>query len=388
MERVGNYWHMLPEYAQARKSVWEAVNPHTGMRRIDEAFPPEIRESVRNNDMFIRFINGSTWQLVGSDSYDSLVGSPPIGVTGSEWALANPAAWAYLRPILRENGGWAVFISTPRGNNHFHRMFQGAKDDDDWFVEQLGYKQTGVLTQEQADAERREYIREYGEDEGAALFAQEWECSFDVAIAGSYYGKIIRVMESEGRISGVPYDQASPVHTAWDLGVSDSTVIYYWQMIGKEIRIINRLEGSGQALGYYINEIKSQPYIYGDHFLPHDAKARELQTGKSRVEMLENHGIYPTVLPASSVADGINAVRQMLGMTWIDSTKCAKGLDALRQYRREWDDKRKMYKDRPRHDWSSHDADAIRMLAMAVGQIAPPAASSRTQDRSLNGWMG
>jgi phage terminase large subunit len=200
MQRVGNYWHMLPEYAQARKSVWEAVNPHTGKRRIDEAFPDAICETKRGTDMFIRFKNGSTWQLVGSDRFDSLVGSPPIGVTASEWALADPSAWAYLRPILRENGGWAVFISTPRGKNHFHRMFEGAKDDDGWFTQKLSAYDTGAISKEALDKERIEYQREYGVEDGDALFAQEYQCDWDAAIVGSYYGRMMRNAEEEKRI--------------------------------------------------------------------------------------------------------------------------------------------------------------------------------------------
>lgn len=388
MQRTGNYWHMLPEYGQARKSVWDAVNPHSGMRRINDALPDVIRDSTRNNDMFIRLKGGSTWQLVGSDSYNSLVGSPPIGVTASEWALADPSAWAYMRPILQENGGWAAFITTPRGNNHVKRMYDGAINDPSWFVQKLTWRDTGVLTQAQADQELREYQREYGEEDGAALFAQEWECSFDVALAGAYYGRIISDMQAKGQIAGVPYDPATPVHTAWDLGISDSTVIYYWQIVGREIHIIDRTEGSGHPLTWYISEVKSKPYIYGEHFLPHDARARELQTGKSRVEALEAHGIYPEVLPASSVADGIHAVRQMLPRCWIDQAKCHKGVDALQQYRREWDDKGKQYKDKPLHDWTSHDADAIRMLAMAVDMIAPATTNNTTNHHGVSaGWM-
>jgi len=241
LQRVGNYWHMLPEYAQARKSVWDAVNPKTGQRRIDEAFPKAIRKRTRNTDMFIEFVNGSTWQLVGSDSYNSLVGSPPIGVTASEWALSNPSAWAYLRPILRENGGWALFITTPRGNNHVRRMLDGAKNDENWFTQILPVQHTNLLSFDEIEQEKREYIREYGQDDGLSLFAQEWECSFDVAIAGAYYARIIKQLEQDKQITSVPYDPATPVHTAWDLGIADNTVIYFWQIVGREIHIIDRI---------------------------------------------------------------------------------------------------------------------------------------------------
>lgn len=370
MQRVGNYWHMLPEYAQARKSVWDAVNPHTGCKRIDEAFPLAIRRRTRSQDMFIEFVNGATWQLVGSDTYNSLVGSPPVGVTASEWALADPAAWAYLRPILRENGGWAVFITTPRGRNHVHRMFEGAKDDSDWFVQRLSARDTGTLTPEELEKERKEYVREYGADDGDNLFAQEYLCDFDAAIIGAYYSKLIRAAEADTRLTRVPYEPLALVHTAWDLGLSDSTVVWFFQIVGKEIRIIDYLENSGQPLDWYVGELHKKPYRYGDDYLPHDARARELQTGRSRQETLEALGRRVQIVPNMTVADGINAVRTVLPRCWFDKEKCERGLDALSQYRREWDNERKVYHDRPFHDWTSHGSDAFRYLALSVNNVS------------------
>ena len=215
IQRAGNYWHMLPQYEQARKSVWQAVNPHTGKRRIDEAFPAAIRKRTREDQMMIEFVNGSTWQLVGSDNYNSLVGSPPVGVTASEWALADPSAWGYLSPILRENGGWAVFISTPRGRNHLCKMFEGFRDDAEWFVERKGIYETKALTPEQIDASLREYVSTYGEDHGRSMFAQEYECSFDAAIVGAYYARELERADRDGRIVDVPIDPAMPVNTVW-----------------------------------------------------------------------------------------------------------------------------------------------------------------------------
>ena len=375
MQRVGNYWHMLPQYAQARKSVWEAVNPRTGKRRIDEAFPDAICETKRSQDMFIRFKNGSTWQLVGSDSYDALVGSPPIGVTASEWALADPAAWAYLRPILRENGGWAVFITTVRGKNHVYRMYEGAKDDPEWFCQVLPATKTGTMTQEALDKERMEYQREYGHEDGDALFAQEYLCDWNAAIVGSYYGRLMREAEAAGRITSVPYDPMALVHTAWDLGLSDQTAIWFFQMVGQEIHIIDYLANSGQPLAWYASEVAKRDYAYGDHLLPHDAEARELQTNRSRVDTLRALlGRSVRSLAGSGaqkvlVADGINAVRTILPRCWFDEKRCSAGVDALKAYRREWDEKRKTFHDRPEHDWSSHGSDAFRYLAVGLDTI-------------------
>ena len=374
MQRIGNYWHMLPEYAQARKSVWEAVNPHTGKRRIDEAFPDAICETKRSQDMFIRFKNGSTWQLVGSDTYNSLVGSPPIGVTASEWALADPAAWAYLRPILRENGGWAVFITTVRGKNHVWRMYDGAKDDPDWFVQRLTASDTSVMTAESLLKERLEYQREYGAEDGDALFSQEYMCDWEAAIVGSYYGKMIRDAEREGRICSVPYDPQALVHTAWDLGLSDLTTIWFFQVCGQEIHIIDYLENSGQPLAWYAGELKKKTYAYGEHVLPHDAEVKELQSNRSRTETLRGLDLNVRVLRASGaerilVADGINAVRTILPRCWFDATKCAKGIDALKAYRREYDEARKCFHDRPVHDWASHGSDGFRYLALGIDDV-------------------
>jgi hypothetical protein len=371
MQRVGNYWHMLPMYAQARKSVWEAVNPHTGRRRIDEAFPDAICDTKRGQDMFIRFKNGSTWQLVGSDSFNSLVGSPPIGVTASEWALANPAAWAYLRPILRENGGWAVFITTPRGKNHVHRMFEAHKDDEEWFCQRLSAVETGTLSASDLEKERLEYQAEYGHEDGDALFAQEYLCDWEAAIVGSYYGRMMRDADREGRVRSVPYDPMALVHTAWDLGLSDSTAIWFFQVVGQEIHIIDFLENSGQPLAWYAGELKKKPYAYGEHILPHDAEAKELQTNRSRTDTLRALDLNVRVLKASGaekilVADGINAVRTILPRCWFDAEKCSKGIDALKAYRREYDEDRKAFHDRPVHDWASHPADAFRYLALGI----------------------
>lgn len=392
MQRVGTYWHMLPEYAQARKSVWDAVNPHTGKRRIDEAFPDAICSTKRANDMFIRFKNGSTWQLVGSDSYNSLVGSPPLGVTASEWALADPTAWAYLRPILRENGGWAVFITTPRGKNHVHRQFIGAEADEHWFTQRLTVHETGVMTAAELEQERLEYQREYGVEDGDALFAQEYMCDWEAAIVGSYFGKLMREAEAGGRICSVPYEPQALVHTAWDLGLSDHTAIWCFQVVGREIHIIDFIQNSGQPLAWYAGELQKRPYAYGQHILPHDAQVRELQTNRSRTQTLQELlGPQVRALPGSGaervlVSDGINAVRTILPRCWFDAKRCAPGIDALKAYRREWDEKRKVFHDRPVHDWASHPADAFRYLALGIDGVPRISrATGATKFRALRG---
>jgi phage terminase large subunit len=358
---------MLPEYAQARKAIWLAVNPHTGLRRIDEAFPREIRETTDEQSMFIRFKNGSTWQVVGSDSFNSLVGSPPIGLVFSEWAIGNPAAWAYLRPILLENGGWALFIYTSRGKNHGYTTWKLSQSEPGWFGIRQNALETGVFSKEQLASELREYIADYGEEDGEALFEQEYHCSFESAVIGSYYGRKIAELDKAGRITNVPYDPTLPVYTGWDLGIDDSTAIWFAQIAGREVRIIDYYEARGRALTDIARDVIAKRYVYADHYLPHDVETREMTSAKTRKQTLEDLGLKPiragSKLP---VQDGINAARNMLAKCIFDATKCEKGLNALRQYRSEWDEKHRTPRKQPLHDWSSHGADAFRELAVQL----------------------
>lgn len=371
MQRAGNYWHMLPQFNQGRRAIWEAVNPRSGRKRIDEAFPHEIRASTNTTTMTITFKNGSTWSVVGSDNFNALVGAPPVGIVFSEWALADPNAWAYLRPILAENGGWALFITTPRGRNHAATMFERAKSDPDWFAERIRADETSVFTPETLARERRELVAEFGADVGESMFDQEYLVSFDAAVIGSYYGKAMLQAEKEGRIARVPWEPTVPVNTAWDLGLSDQTCIWFYQIVGRERRFIDFVHGTGADLGHYVKLLKERPYVYGRHALPHDVEAGELGTGRKRVDVLNSLGLLRRdidVVPSypGAVADGIQAVRSELPKCWFDEGKCAYGIDALRQYKREWDADRKVFREKPLHDWTSDPADAFRMFAMSV----------------------
>lgn len=372
--RVGDYWHMLPEQSQARKAIWDAVSPHTGERRIDQAFPPIMRERMRDQDMMIRFKNGSTWRLVGSDNYNSLVGSTPAGIVYSEWALADPKAEAFLRPMLAESRGWAIYITTPRGSNHARTTYDIARKDHKWFAQLLPATETGVFTPEQLADELREYQKIYGVDDGRALFDQEYHCSFEGAFVGSYYGAYLTRATREGRLGKIPIDRTLPVHTAWDLGISDSTAIWFIQRAGREFRLIDYHEGSGVGLDEYARILEDKRnehrWTYGKHYFPHDVSHRELgNQGKSRIDTLKALGIKPEVVAQSNVNDGINAVRQLLDQCWIDEDRCAKGLNALRSYRREFSDKLKTYRDAPLHDAASHGADALRTFACGHREI-------------------
>ena len=271
MTKVGQYWHMLPMANQARKAIWDAINPKTGRRRIDDAFPPEIREVTREQDMFIRFKNGSTWQVVGSDNYNALVGSPPLGVVFSEYALADPSAWSFLRPILAENGGWALFISTPRGRNHFAKLVEYAKQDPHWFGQVLTVEDTGAIPADVIEREQKEIAAERGEQEAQAIIAQEYRCDFNAAVPGAYYGALMTRAEKEGRIAPFPHLPGLPVGTAWDLGHGDTTVVWCYQQLNTgRVRLVNVLEGHGVGVDWYIQKLSQFPYIYADHIWPHD----------------------------------------------------------------------------------------------------------------------
>lgn len=391
MRRVGNYWHMLPQFNQCRKAVWEAVNPRTGRRRIDDVFPDELRVATRNTDMYIEIDNGSSWQLVGSDNYNALVGSPPVGIVFSEYALSDPTCWAYLSPILEENGGWAAFISTSRGNNHLKKIFDFARVTPGWFAELLTAEETPVFTRQRLIEIKQELIGAFGQELGEAMFEQEYLCSFQGAVIGSYYGKQMAAARKEGRITRVPHETGLEVYTFWDLGVDDSMTIWFMQFIGRETRVIDYYENSGMGLAHYAKILKEKPYTYGDHYMPHDAKVREMSAGehaKKRSEVAEDLGIRPIITVVrprntDAVLTGIEAARNALGSCWFDEVKCQLGISALEGYKSEYDEEKKVMKNTPFHDWTSHGADAFRTFAMGYRHRRKKKDGNR---EVLSGW--
>ena len=376
-ERVGTYWHMLPEAAQARKAIWNSVNPRTGKRRIDDAFPHELRENVNEGEMFIRFKNGSTWQVVGSDNYNSLVGAAPVGVIWSEYALADPESYGYLSPILAENGGWGLFISTSRGNNHLWRQHDLFKEKmltnpQEYYAEVVTAKMSTVFTAVQLEQERQALIALYGEEHGEAKYQQEYMCGRDGAVFGNYYSKQMMKARADKRICSVPISPGHEVYTFWDLGVDDSTTIWFMQFVGKEIRVIDYEEGTGMGMGHYAKVLKGKDYHYGDHYMPHDADYREMGDGEFAVtpkEMAESLGIKPVIVvprarDTATVISHIGMVRNALDMMWFDEQRCFKGISALESYRADYDEKKKKLDNKPLHDWCSHAADGMRTFAV------------------------
>ncbi len=376
-ERVGTYWHMLPTLAQGRLTVWDGID-QDGRRIIDQVWPEALRTRIRNDEMKIELLNGSIWQVVGSDNYDRLVGANPVGVVFSEWSLTDPRAWDFIRPILRQNGGWAIFIFTPRGMNHGHELLEIARQNEDWFHEILTVQDTGLVSPTEIEMERRSGMT-------PEMIAQEYFCSFSAPNTGSYYGKALEIASQEGRVTRVPYDPTLGVRTWWDLGVSDPTAIWFTQTVGQEHHVIDYYEGNGESLAHYAKVLQDRGYVYIAHHLPHDVQVRELGTGKSRLEVLNALGIKAQIIPALPVEDGIESARGILPLCWFDAQKCEYGLKALRSYSRKWDEGKKTFASHPNHDWSSHAADAFRYFA--VGTKPPRRSIANPAPRRRASWM-
>lgn len=378
-QRIGNYWHMLPEASQSRKAIWEAINPNTGLLRIDEAYPKELRKGeAKNTEMKIDFRIGSSVQMVGSDNFNSLVGSMPIGILASEWALANPMALAYLGPMLEKNKGWILFISTPRGRNHFKKLLEFAQKESGWYSETITAYDSEVYTLEDLKKIKRQYCNQFqSEEEGEALFNQEYLCSFEGAIAGSYYGKVMKNAREEKRICKVPYQTGIEVNTYWDLGVDDSMAIWFIQHIGKSHHVIDYYSNSGFGLEHYAKILKEKKYNYGNHYMPHDANVREMSNGelaKSRKDVAEDCGITPIVVVSRAknmdtiMQVHIPAVRNIIALCWFDEEKCFDGINALESYHAKYDPTNKVLSNRPEHDINSHGADAFRTFAVGYAE--------------------
>lgn len=364
-ERPATYWHCLPLQSQARKAIWTAVNPRTGMRRIDEAFPPEVRKRTNDNDMFIEFINGGTWQVIGSDRYDSLVGSGVAGVTFSEWALANPSAWAYIRPMLEENGGWATFITTPRGNNHAAKMAELAARSNRWYFEVSNVDKTGVFTASQLAETLEEYQSLYGLEMGLAVYRQEYDCSFSGAVVGSYLGGEIARAEREGRIRRVGIDRRFPVHSVMDLGKASNNPIWFFQVINDRIRIVDFYTPQSEDLADWVEWMDERDY-HGIDFVPHDIMVTEWGSSRTRAELLRDAGRRPRRIPRVSVADGLQAARTTINEALFDRNKrVMRGIEGLKNFRRSWDDEKKTFSETPVKDWAEHIGSAFRYLGLA-----------------------
>lgn len=355
-KRVGVYWHIFPTYSQGRKAMWEAITKD-GLRYLD-CFPKQLIKSMDKQQTKIELTNGSIWRVVGADDIDSLVGAGPVGAVFSEYSLQRPTLWDYIQPMLLENNGWAMFNGTPRGENHFFDLVEMAKANPNWYVDIKTVDDTNVVSKEQIDELRKE-----GKPE--EIIQQEYYCSFEGSIHGAYYSDQMKLAKQQGRICSVPYDGSVLVDTIWDLGINDAMSIWFRQTVGREVHYIDYYENTGQGLPHYAAMLREKGYYYGDHYAPHDINARELISGKTRLDSARELGINFKVVETLNVIDGINAVRGHLPRAWFDEVKCKQGINCLKQYRKEWDEKNQRFKDHPLHDWSSNGADAMRYSAVS-----------------------
>ena len=365
-ERVGTYYYYFPTATMGRKILWDGIDK-TGTRFLDH-IPNEIRDNTNNQEMKIKLVNGSVFQIIGTDRLD-VVGTNPVGCTFSEYSLQNPKGWEYVRPILAENNGWAVFNFTPRGYNHGKIIYDIANNTADWFSSLLTVDDTGAISREAIEEERRSGMSE-------EMIQQEFYCSFDMGVEGSYYAKYIARAREEKRIILFNHDRANLVHTAWDIGVGDSTAIWFYQVSGVQIHIVDYFEAHGEGLPYYVALLRKKEqqygYQYGDHYAPHDIRNREFGSGDSRLETAKKLGINFRIVPGQSVEGGIERVRQVLDKSYFSQDKCRDGILCLENYRKDYDEKNRAYKQRPLHDWTSHGADAFRYLALSLKQAQRP----------------
>lgn len=378
-KRPGVYWYLLPQAAQARKAIWDAVDPHTGMKRIDWAFPEPLRKRTRNNEMFIEFKNDAVWQVVGSDNFNSLVGSPPVGVVLSEYSLSNPEAWSYLRSILKENGGWAIFNFTPRGRNHAVSMWEGSKDDPAWFVQRLTAKETGVFSEADLAEELREMQRDMGADDGLARFNQEYFCDFDAPVVGAFFAREMAAAEEEGRIGDFPYDKSQPVYTASDIGRTDDLATIFYQKHHMRIHIIDYSSEVGKDVPWFAKMLQDKGYTYGGqqgtapHALPWDAVPETFASPLSVIQQLQKFSIRTKIVPNLDKQDQIQALRAILPRCYFHKPKVQGLIDCFRNYQREYDEERKVFKKVPLHNWASHGADSGMYMALAYKEENPTA---------------
>lgn len=342
--------YIAPTYTQAKRIAFDYLKEYTR----------PLQASVNVAELRVDFFDKRI-SLYGADNYDSLRGIYLDGVVIDEIGDVQPALWnEVIRPALADRKGWALFIGTPKGANFFKDLRdQAERKEDGWNLLEFKASDTKIIDQEELDAA----FKAMGEDK----FLQEFECSFAAPVEGAYYGSMVNDLYSQNRVIDIPYDGIAKTYTAWDLGVGDSTAIWVVQVVGQEVRLIDFLENHGVGLDYYVNWIRDNGYTQAEHLLPHDVQVRELGTGKSRKEMLEEAGLQVTVVAKLAVDDGIQAVRRMLPRCWFD-IKTKQGLDALRSYRREYDEKRDVFFDKPVHDWCSHAADAFRYLAVGLDE--------------------
>lgn len=374
MQRVGLYYYVAPFYNQIRQIIWEGFD-YSGRRFLDY-IPPELIANKTKLDMRIDLVNGSQIKLQGSDEVDRIVGTNPFGIVMTEFSLHKPAAWDYLRPVLAENGGWALFNGTPRGENHMFDLYKEYLNIPEYYVQFLTRDDTGIPTLEAIENERRSGMSE-------ELIQQEFYCSFTSGVVGSYYGEIVAELRKEGKVGHYPYDPRFPVHTCWDLGVQKAgNAIWFFQLPGDYIRWIDYYENPEPKTGLptYAKELQERPYVYGTHVGPHDLEVTEWGAELTRREQARNYGIDFVIVPRGPVEEGIEVTKAVLARSVFDANmNIMKGLQRLSQYKMKRNEKDKAYTT-PVKDDSAHGADSFRMGSIGiVGEFVDNAFSGRVK---------
>jgi len=345
------YYYLAPTYSMAKRTAWDYVKEYTGVLPDVTYHETELRADLPN---------GARIQLLGCERPDSLRGLYIDGVVLDEVAQMPPRLWTeIIRPALSDRNGFMIAIGTPQGHNSFHKLYDHALHQKDWYADIFKASETDIISELELNEAKALMPDE--------IYDSEFECSFDSAAIGSIYSKGLIKAEEENRITKIPYELGIKVNTYWDLGMADKTAIWFVQQKGSAFHIIDYFEDSGESLEYYTTVLDEKKYIYDTHYLPHDANVRELGTGVSRVETAQSLGMRTSIVPKLSVEDGINAVRMVLSRCWFDHEKCKHGLDALRQYRWASNDRGEL-KNKTVHDWTSHSADAFRYFAVGNNQ--------------------
>lgn len=361
-KKNARYAYIAPYYGQAKIIAWDYL------KRGTEGFSTKVMES----ELSITLVNGSSIRLFGGDNIDALRGIYLDGAVLDEFADMNPSIWgSVIRPLLTDRKGWATFIGTPKGHNAFYDIREHARKDEDWFYLELKASETGLIAADELEDARRTMTDDQ--------YAQEFECDFEAAIQGAYYGAEMKAMEVDGRITDVEYEPEFLVSTYWDIGRNDSTVIWFAQEIAGEVRVIDLYAAHGEDVEHYADLIKLKPYTYDCHWLPHDAKAKTLATKRSVVEQLVyDHELKCRVVPRLDLLDGIQATRKMLKRTVMDKTRCYTGIEALKVYQQQYDEDKKVYRDRPLHNWASDYADGFRQMALVINpSLSAPESDAR-----------
>lgn len=346
-KRAPRYAYIAPFFRQAKTIAWDYLKFYTSVI-------PGVR--VNESELRVDLPNGARVQLYGADNPDSLRGIYLDGCVLDEYAQIRPSLLSeVIRPALSDRLGWLDVTGTPKGRNHFWDLLQSVESNQEWTVNIFKASETGIIPDSELRAARELMTKDQ--------YEQEYECSFTASVEGAYFSN--EMAEAKPRILRIPIEPSVPVNTFWDLGRNDTTVIWFHQRVGLENRFIDYYENNGESLHHYAKVLRDRGYLYGDHYLPHDVVVTELTTNKSRAETLKESGVNPLVVVprTSDKLEAIEMARRSIASCWFDSERCADGIRALENYRKEYDEKRQVFRDRPLHDWASNPADAFMQFA-------------------------